>query len=453
MSTLRSNSTSSLLSLSTSQPLSKSVPVEIISVGSEYILQRYHTSSAAMIANRLLETGVEVDYVSSVVGQEAQLEAVLRQAIERAALIFVVGGVSSGDYDVTKKLLTRVLKKRLVLNYRILDGIKNQYTHQGEEMPRQAEKRALVPTDAEILTNEIGSVPGFLFTQAEAHVVLLPGNAHEVDVMLKQHILSRLDSKTFRVGSVGALVLKTCGLPIGHIKDALRTLERAYRHYKLDYVSDGEETSIIVTMRGDGPSFVDARLETVEAQIRKKLGQHVYGTGAQTLEEVVGNLLKARNHKVALAESCTGGMIASKLTDIPGSSAYFERGVVSYSNAAKISLLDVSPAIIEKHGAVSAETAVAMAEGVRWIAQTTYGVSVTGIAGPDGGTQEKPVGLVYIALASEHGNTRWHRCQFEGDRWMIRTRAAQTALNLLRQHIGECSKDFAPVSHGTVAAA
>jgi nicotinamide-nucleotide amidase len=133
-------------------------------------------------------------------------------------------------------------------------------------------------------------------------------------------------------------------------------------------------------------------------------------------------------------------MIAAKLTNVPGSSAYFERGVVSYSNEAKISLLDVSPSVIEKHGAVSAETAVAMAEGVRWIAQTTYGLSVTGIAGPDGGTKEKPVGLVYIALASEQGKTHWHRYKFEGDRWMIRTRAAQTALNLLRQHISEPPK-------------
>ncbi len=427
------------------------MPVEIISVGNEYILQRYQNNSVATIANRLLETGVEVDYVSSVVGQEAQLEEVLRQAIGRSSLIFVVGGVSSGDYDVTKKLLTRVLKKRLVLNYRILDSIQDQYTHQGEDMPRNAEKRALVPTDAEILTNEAGTVPGFLFTQAEAHVVLLPGNAYELDVMLKQHILPRLDSKTFRVGSIGACVLKTCGMTIESIKDALRTLERAYRHYKLDYVSDCEETSIIVTMRGDGPNFVDSRLDAVESQIRKKLGKHVYGTGAQTLEDVVGNLLKERNQTVALAESCTGGMIASKLTNIPGCSAYFERGVVSYSNAAKISLLDVSPNVIEKHGAVSAETAVAMAEGVRWIAQTTYGLSVTGIAGPDGGTQEKPVGLVYIALASEQSKTHWHRCTFEGDRWMVRTRAAQTALDLLRQHIGEFSKDSIPASHGTVA--
>ena len=411
------------------------MPVEIISVGSEYILQRYQSSSVAIIANRLLNAGIEVDYVSSVVGQEMQLEEVLRQAIERSTLVFVVGGVSSGEYDVTKKLLTRVLKKRLVLNYRILDNIKAQYTSQGEEMPRTAEKRALVPTDAEILQNELGTFPGFLFTQEDAHVVLLPGNPYELDVMMKQHIIPRLDSKTFRLGSVGVLVLKACGMATEQIKDLLKNLERAYRHYKLNYVTDCEETSIIATVRGDVQSFVDSRLESLESQIRKKLGNHCYGTGTETLEGVVGGLLKERKQTLALAESCTGGLIASKLTNVPGSSNYFDRCVVSYSNEAKISLLDVSPNVIEKYGAVSAETAMAMAEGVRWIAQTTYGLSVTGIAGPDGGTKEKPVGLVYIALASEQGKTRWKRYTFDGDRWMIRTRAAQTALNLLRQHL------------------
>lgn len=411
------------------------MPVEIISVGSEYIVQRDTANSTAVIAARLLENGVDVDYVSAVVGQEERLEAVLRQAIERSTLIFVVGGVSSGDYDITKKLLTRVLKKRLVLNYRVLDAIKAQYAEQGEAMPRHAEKRALVPTDADILTNDIGTVSGFLFTRDHAHVVLLPGNMHELDVMMQQHIVPRLDAKTFRVASGGACVLKTCGIPVERLKDALRTLERAYRQYKITYVTDCEETMIVVTMRGEGPGFVDFKRDDVESKIRKKLGAAVYGTGTQSLEEVVGALLRNRQHSVALAESCTGGMIAERLTDIPGSSAYFERGVVSYSNAAKMALLDVPPAMLEKHGAVSAETAVAMAEGVRWIAQATYGLSVTGIAGPDGGTREKPVGLVYIALASEQQQTHWHRYNFEGDRRMIRTRAAQTALNLLRQHL------------------
>lgn len=411
------------------------MPVEIISVGSEYILQRYQNNSVATIGNRLLEMGIEVDFVSLVVGQESRLEEVLRQAIERSTLIFVVGGVSSGEYDMTKKLLTRVLKKRLVLNYRILDGIKEQYQSRGEKMPRNAEKRALVPTDAEILANQLGTFPGFLFSQEDAHVVLFPGNVRELDAMLQAHILPRLESKTFRIGPMGALVLKVCGISTEGVKDLIRSVERAYRHHKINYVTDCEETSVIVTVRGDVQNFVDSKLSTIESEIRKKLGHHIYGTGSQTLEEVVGGLLAAKNQSVALAESCTGGMIASKLTNIPGSSEYFERGVVSYSNEAKTSLLDVSPTVLEKHGAVSAETAMAMAEGVRWIAQTTYGLSVTGIAGPGGGSPQKPVGLVYIGLSSEQGKTQWQRYTFSGDRLIIRTKAAQTALNMLRQQL------------------
>jgi nicotinamide-nucleotide amidase len=411
------------------------VPVEIISVGSEYILQDYRNSGVATIANRLLEVGIEVDYVSSVVGQELRLEEVLRQAIGRSTLVFVVGGVSSGEYDVTKKLLTRVLKKRLVLNYKILDAIKEQFKTQGEEMPRNVEKRALVPTDAEILENELGAFPGFLFSQDTSHVILLPGNAHELDAMLRTHILPRLDSKTFRLGAVGALILKTCGLPTSSVKEWLKNVERADRYHTINYVTNCEETSVIVTVKTDVQRYVGSKLEEIESQIRKKLGNYIYGKGSQTLEEVVGSLLAENEQRLAVAESCTGGLISSMLTNVPGSSEYFERGVVSYSNEAKISLLDVSPNIIEKHGAVSAETAIAMAEGVRWVAQTPFGLSVTGIAGPSGGTAEKPVGLVYIALAADQAKTQWRRYRFSGDRIMIRTRAAQTALDMLRHRL------------------
>jgi nicotinamide-nucleotide amidase len=370
-----------------------------------------------------------------VFSQESRLEEILRQAIGRSILIFVVSGVSSGDYDTTKKLLTRVLKKRLVLNYKVLDGIRRQFELQGEEMPRTVEKRALVPTDAEILDNVTGEVPGFLFSQDNTNVVLLPGDVSEVDTMLKKHVLPRLDPKTFRFGAVNGLILKTCGLSVHQVKDRLRGLDRASRGQMINYVGNGEETSVIVTVRGDMQKDVDVRLQNLEAQIRKKLGSSIYGTGSQTLEEAVAKLLIEKKRTLSMAESCTGGLISSKLTDIPGSSEYFDRGVVSYSNEAKISLLDVSPNIIDEHGAVSAETAVAMAEGVRWVGQTSYGLAVTGIAGPSGGTPQKPVGLVYIALSSEKAETKWKRCQFSGDRLTVKMKTAQTALDMLRHQL------------------
>lgn len=408
------------------------MPVEIISVGSEFIIQNYRNSGIATIANQLLEAGIEVDYVSSVSAQESRLEEILRQAIERSRLIFVIGGVVSGEYDISKKLLTRVLKKRLVLSYKILDKIKQEFRARDEIMPRAAEKQALVPTDAEILENEQGNMPGFLFFKDHLHVVLLPENPQEIDFMLKQHILPRLDPKTFRFGSVSGFIVKTCGLAPSRLKDYLKGFDRESRDQTVSYVADGEETSIIVTVKGDLPGDVGNRVKAAEKQLHKRLGKYVYGTGSQTLEEVVGRLLIDLKQTLALAESCTGGLISSKLTDIPGSSEYFERGVVTYSNEAKISLLDVSPNTIDRHGAVSSETAVAMAEGIRWIAQTSYGLAVTGIAGPSGGTPSKPTGLVYIALASDGAETQWKKCQFSGDRLTIKTRAAQTALDMLR---------------------
>ncbi len=415
--------------------LLENVSVEIISVGSKFIIQDLRDSGIAVIANRLLENGIEVNYVSSVSPQEARLEEILRQAIIRSKLIFVLGGEGSGEYDTAKKLLTRVLKKRLVLNYKVLDRIKAGFQERGDIMPRTAEKQALVPTDAEILEDEKSSVAGFLFRHELIHVVLLPDNPQQIARMLHTHILPRLDPKTFRVGSANGFIFKTCGLSHTQIKDYLRGLERDERPPALNYVIDGEETSIIVTVKGDIQTDVDKRLKSVKSKIRKKLGNYLYGTGSQTLEEVVGKLLIKLDASVALAESCTGGLIAHKLTNVPGSSQYFERGVVSYSNEAKIALLDVSPNIIEQHGAVSEETAIAMAEGVRWIAQTAYGLAVTGIAGPSGGTAAKPVGLVYIALAMNGAETQCKKYQFSGDRVSVKMRTAQTALNMLRNQL------------------
>ncbi len=401
-------------------------------MGSEFIIKDYRNDRIATIAKHLLDIGIEVDYVSAVSAQEDRLEEILRQAIARSTLIFAIGGILSGEYDVIKKLLTRILKKRLVLNYRILDTIKEQYARQGDVMPRTAEKLALVPSEAEVIENEAGTMPGFLFTKENTHVALLPGNAPEISVMLQKHIIPRLDIKTFRIGMVKTFIIKTCGIPASTVKEQLKQIEREHLRQVLNYITDGEETSIIVTLRGDRPQEIEGELENIEQQIRTTLGNIVYGTGSQTLEEVVGSLLVKQKKTAALAESCTGGLISHKLTNIPGSSEYFDRGVVSYSNEAKMTLLDVSPNLIEKYGAVSAETAVAMAEGVRWLARTSFGLAVTGIAGPSGGTPTKPVGLVYIALASDQAHTQWKKFNFSGDRLSIKNRTAQAALNMLR---------------------
>ncbi len=409
--------------------------VEIISVGSEFIIQDTRNNSVAVIAKQLLDAGIEVDYVSFVSGQETRLEDVLRQAIGRSSLVFIVARVLSGEYDTAKKLLTRVLKKRLILHYKLLDAIKAEYEARGDTMPPTAEKQALVPTEAEILDNEKGRMPAFLFSHEQNSVILLPGQPDEIEQIVKQHILPRLDPKTFRFGVVNGMILKTCGLPLSKMKEVLKGIDREGGPQLLNYVEDGEEISIILTVKGEIQTDVESRLRSFTEQITKRLERYVYGAGSETLEEVVGRLLAERKQTVALAESCTGGLIAHKLTNVPGSSMYVERGIVAYSNDAKMSLLDVSPHIIEQHGAVSAETAVAMAEGIRWLSQTTYGVAVTGIAGPGGSTPNKPVGLVFIAVSSEHGGTHWRKCQFSGDRLDVKTKTAQTALDMLRSEL------------------
>ena len=409
--------------------------VEIISVGQDLLSGQTPSLGAAVIARGLLQAGVEVDYTTFVGNQEDYLEEALRQALVRSNLIFVLSGSGSARYDYIKKVLSRVLNKRLVLDYKVLDKIKERFHKRGEAMPRAEEKQALVLSETEILENRLGLSPGFLFKQDEVVVIALPGDPGEIKAIWAEEISPRLDLEAFKKRPSRILTLKTCGLAESTLDDWLRNLVRNQGNYTLNLIPYGEEIEILVEVRGESLEEVEALQKDLEYKLRRKLGGYLYGVDDQTLEGAVGALLTMHRKTLAVAESCTGGLVCHKLTNVGGSSQYFDRGVVSYSNEAKISLLDVSLEVIREKGPVSAEAAVAMAEGVRWISQTSLGLAITGIAGPEGGTPEKPVGLVYVALAAEGKETRFERFYFHGDRSSIKLRAAQMALDMVRRHL------------------
>jgi nicotinamide-nucleotide amidase len=409
--------------------------IEIIGVGQDLISGQTSSLGPAVIARGLLQEGVEADYTTFVGVQEEHLEEVLRQALSRSQLIFVLGGLGAHYYDVTKKILSRVLNRRLVLDYKVLDKIKERFQKRGEGMPRSEEKQALILSETEMLENPVGISPGFLFKQGEATVIALPGDPVEVKAIWIKEILPRLNLKGMTKGSSHTLILKTCGLTEATLDDWLKTILRGQGNLTWSLSPYGEEVEIFVEIRGENSEEVNALRRDLEQKLRRRLGSHLYGTDEQTLEEVVGSLLALHRKTLAVAESCTGGLVCHKLTNVGGSSRYFERGIVSYSNEAKISLLDISPQIIQEKGPISAEVVTAMAEGVRWIAQTSLGLGITGIAGPDGGTSDKPVGLVYIALAAEGRETKWERFYFQGDRSSVKLRAAQMGLDMIRKHL------------------
>lgn len=351
-------------------------------------------------------------------------------AKSRADVIIATGGLGPTSDDLTKKAIVKVFKRKLVFHEKILKEIEKSFEKRGQLMPKINQNQALLPQGAKPLANRWGVAPGIFIEEENTLFFALPGVPQEMKWMLESEVLPILRSdkpKTFVIHRK----LRTTGIPESAIYEKIEGLIDPKGDVKIAFLPSYGGVDIRLTVTPKQAVEGEAKIEELEKKIREILGTYIYGTDDQVLEEVVGDLLSERGKTIAVAESCTGGLIGAKFTNISGSSKYFERGVVTYSNQAKMELLKVPPETIEKYGAVSEEVALLMAEGVRKLAKTDYGLSATGIAGPTGGTPEKPVGLVHIGFAHENDSFA-QKFQFAEDRLTNRERAAQAALNMVR---------------------
>jgi nicotinamide-nucleotide amidase len=388
------------------------------------------TGTAPPLARVLQAGGVPVRACRVVVAEDAEVERALRQTTEVGGLVIVLGDGEGAE--VARQALARHLGSRLVLNDRMLDAVAAAHARRGQAMPRRAERLALVPQGATVLVAADGGEPGLVAETDGAVVALLPADVTVATALVREHLLARVP----RRGAEPVTLVRTLRLAGLGVSDAEARLGAALR--EVEGVSarlaevDGE---VWVRLRLGAPTADSVRGLFAEcaAALRAELGVAWYGDDEETLELVVGRLLRDRRLTIALAESCTGGLVGHRLTQVPGSSAYLERGLVVYSNAAKQALLGVPDAVLAEHGAVSAECAEAMAQGVRRHAGTDLGLSVTGIAGPDGATPTKPVGLTFIGLADAAGATV-HRYRFDRDREGNKALAAMMALDLVRRY-------------------
>ncbi|MBI5167094.1 MAG: competence/damage-inducible protein A [candidate division NC10 bacterium] len=410
------------------------MPAEIITIGTELLIGQVLDTNAASIASELMAVGIEVHFKTTVGDNERSIEAALRQALERSDIVIATGGLGPTEDDLTKKVFSRVLEKRLILHDEILEKIRHRFSSRGLPMSPNNEKQALIPRGAKVLENPRGTAPGLLMCSGSKTVVALPGVPSEMRPILVEQVIPYL-CESYKPGArTRSRILKTCSIGESVVDQTLGDLIRASRNPTIGLLAYPGEVHIRLTARGSNEEEVEGLLSGLEGSIRERLGGHIFGRDAQTLEEVVGLLLREKGRTLALAESCTGGLIGHRLTNVPGSSDYFERAVVAYSNRAMEALLGVPPELLRSRGAVSREVAEAMATGVRRPARTHLGLGVTGIAGPSGGSPEKPVGLVYIALATEEGVTsQEHRIL--GDREVNKFRASQMALEMVRRYL------------------
>jgi nicotinamide-nucleotide amidase len=406
---------------------------EIIAVGSELLTPFRTDTNSLWLTDKLNCVGIEVKLKTIVGDDDARLEETIRDALKRSTCVVLTGGLGPTEDDITRKIAARALGRRLQLDERVLEDIRAKFARWGRQMPEINARQAMVIEGGQVLDNPNGSAPGMYIEVDGRVVVLLPGPPREMKPMFETHVLPRLSEKAGGV-RVARRVLRVAGLGESAVDERIAPVYTQYKNPQTTILFNRSEIEIHLTAQGQSEAEAELLLDGLAGQLEERLGEAVFAFRGETMEEVVGLRLAVSGFTLATAESCTGGLVAHRLTEVPGSSAYFMEGVVTYSNEAKTRLLGVPAELIEAHGAVSAEVAEAMAEGVKRRAETDFGLSVTGVAGPGGGSPEKPVGLVYIAL-SDDAHTEHRRIMLPGDRHLIRWRASQAALDLLRRRL------------------
>jgi nicotinamide-nucleotide amidase len=386
----------------------------------------------AWLARALEEVSVRVGWHVTVGDQGDRIGDALRRALDRADAVIMTGGLGPTPDDLTRKAISSVLGRPLRLDEEVLNDIRERVKRFGRSIPASVEAQALIPVGAQAWPNRQGTAPGLLLIERDKPVILLPGVPYEMEGLATEFVVPYLRERSGR--RLEVFTLRTAGVAESQLHEKIGPLPQTWPGASLAYLPSFFGVDLRVTVSGDDAAQVQAVAARAYDDLRSRVAGVVYAEGSTPIEQIVGDLLIEQGRRLAVAESCTGGLMAKRITDFAGSSRYFERGFVTYSNESKVELLGVPDADIQAHGAVSAPVAEQMARGAAERARVEAGVGITGIAGPEGGTLEKPVGTVFIGVHSP-GGTAVRSYKFIGTRNTIRERTVQTALDLLRRHL------------------
>jgi competence/damage-inducible protein CinA-like protein len=406
---------------------------EIIAVGSELLTPQHADTNSLYLTEKLNGLGILVRFKTIVGDSKEDLGTVLHAALARSPLILLTGGLGPTEDDLTRDVVAETLERPLREVPEIRRRIEERFARLGRSMPENNLRQAQVPEGADWLENRNGTAPGIWIEHRDKIVVLLPGPPRELEPLFAAACAPRL-ARVSPSKRIKTRVYKVVGLPESEVDQRIAPIYHGYQNPATTILASLGSIEVHLRARATTDSEAESRLGELGDKIELALGDHVYSTKGESLEEVVGMYLVMRQKTVAVAESCTGGLLAERLTRTPGSSNYFLGGVVCYSNELKTKLAGVPAALIEACGAVSLPVAQALAEGVRARAGASIGVGVTGIAGPSGGSAEKPVGLVFVALADERG-TQVREFHFPGPRERVRQWASQMGLEIIRRRI------------------
>ncbi len=409
--------------------------VELICVGTELLLGNIVNTNAAYLAEKCAGLGLSC-YYQTVVGDNAQrLAETLQAAVKRSDIVILSGGLGPTEDDLTKEVAAKVMDRELVEDAVSRAYIENYFASRNTEPTENNWKQAMMPQGGIILPNPNGTAPGVIIADDTAHVVLLPGPPHELKPMFENYVIPYINK--LEPGVISSQTVKVCGIGESRVETLLQDLIDGQENPTLATYAKPGEVHIRVTAKAEGEKEARKLIKPLVKEIKSRMGNHVYTTDEEvTLEKAVVDLLVANELTVTCAESCTGGLLSGRLINVSGVSQVYKSGYVTYSNKAKRKLLGVKKSTLEKHGAVSRQTAEEMARGLAAVAKSDVAVAVTGVAGPDGGTEEKPVGLVYIAC-SVKGEVTVQEYHFSGNRQIIREATVSAALVLMRSCILE----------------
>jgi nicotinamide-nucleotide amidase len=406
---------------------------EIIIIGNELISGRTRDLNGWYASGCLLSCGLEISGITTVGDNYDTLSSVLRAAVKRSHFIIVTGGLGPTEDDLTTRIVSRALDRPLSLDQAVLDHLKGKTKKLGLRWSPSLENLAWLPRGAKMLDPE-GEICGFSLSEGDSLFYFLPGVPEQTREMMNRFVIPDILQRHRPATVPRHRVLKVYGLIESHIADVFKGLSDELTGVMFGFYPSFPENHITITVRGKKDEEIERELDRTEQKIRGLLGPYIFASDDKTMEAIVGDLLKERKMTISVAESCTGGLIGHRLTSIPGSSLYFERGIIVYSNRSKVEMLGVNKQTIDSYGAVSDQTVREMAEGIKKTAKTDMGLAVTGIAGPSGGAEDKPVGTVFIGLSVDGKILSGQYC-FSGERDKVKLTTSEMALDWVRRYL------------------
>lgn len=409
---------------------------KLISIGDELLIGQIVNTNAAYLGDKMFSIGIPVEKAIVIGDEEQVLCDELKDSLLYFDLTIITGGLGPTHDDITKPTLIKFFKDKLVRDEKVLEHVKNIFASRNINMPDVNIEQALVPENSEVIWNQNGTAPGIWIEKNEKIIIALPGVPHEMKAMIENIILPKFAEKfSDKLEFIHIQkTLLTTGLGESTLNEMLGNIFELIGDSKLAFLPSTEGVRLRINVIGKTTESAENKLSEIELKIRNKAGDYIYGVGNESIEQKIGNLLREKKLTLSVAESCTGGEISSRIVNVAGSSDYYLGGICSYSNFEKVNLLGVKNSTLEKYGAVSEETAIEMASGIRKLMKSDYSVSTTGIAGPSGGSIEKPVGLVWIGYSDKEKTCAW-KFNFGEKREINIGRASMRALDILRREL------------------